>query len=131
MEPGGIRSVVSECLAFRKPNMEKSMLTSPTTITASDGPPPCGSDREFRQECRNMIRILSFTIDSLCENNFENDRKLQDIRTLIATLSTMRALAEDVELRFSGLSTPGYFADINGERYVAVNTCELERFSAK
>jgi hypothetical protein len=105
------------------------MVHSLDAITVRDGLP--GSEPGFRQECSNLIRILSFTVDSLCDDNFEDERKLRNIRTLIATLSSMKTLAEDLEFRCSGKKTPGCLDDINGVRYFAVNTYELERFSAK
>jgi len=82
-------------------------------------------------ECRNLIRILSFTIDSLCDDSSQDDRKLRNIRSLIAALSTVESLAEDLGFQLSGAPAPVYRGDINGVHYIAINTCELERFSVK
>jgi hypothetical protein len=107
------------------------MLTSPNANTISGGQPPVDIEMNFAVECRNVIRILSFTIDSLCEGHFEEDRKLSNIRSLISSLSTLESLADALEFRLAGVPEPDRMKDINGVHYIAVSTCELERFSAK
>jgi hypothetical protein len=132
MEPGGIKS--GDCgrpSGCRKSLMDKPMLTSPDAITVPQSPPTLGNETNFMAECRNLIRILSFTIDSLCDDSGEDDRKLRNIRSLIAALSTVESLAEDLGFQLTGVPAPVYRDDINGVHYIAINTCELERFSVK
>ena len=83
---------------------------------------------DISEECRNLIRVLSYTIDSLCSECSNSELKLRYIRALISSLSTLNTLSPD---RDHVLSAGEGLVDINGTHYVSIRSCDLERFSAK
>lgn len=80
------------------------------------------------EECRNLVRVLSFTIDSLCIDCQGSDMKLRHIRSLIASLSTLNSLSLETGKH---VTSQDFMEDTTGTRYYSVRDCELERFSAK
>lgn len=80
------------------------------------------------EECRNLIRVLSFTIDSLCIDCQRSDLKLRYMRSLIASLSTLNSLSDEMGKHGSAHD---FMEDGAGTRYYSVRDYELERFSAK
>jgi len=111
--------------------MENTVLPFPNAI---GGVYPMGRQNrrpDLVAECQHLIRILSFTIDSLCEDSEPNEKKLRHIRALISSLTSLKQVAEEHEHRIAGIPDLRGIDEINGTRYFAVNTCELERFSEK
>jgi hypothetical protein len=82
-------------------------------------------------EYRNLIRILTFTIDILCDDSEPTEKKLRNIRLLILSLSTFKVLAEQHESGQVEIPDQNFVDDLNGTRYCAVSNWELERFSKK
>ena len=80
---------------------------------------------------RNLIRILTFTIDILCDDSEPSEKKLRNIRLLILSLSTFKVLAEQRESGQVEIPDQNFVDDLNGTRYCAVSNWELERFSEK
>jgi len=109
--------------------MEPQVQNPPFPMILPEPPQRLRSGEEdIAEECRNLIRVLSFTIDSLCSECWASDLKLRYIRALISSLSTLNALSEGKDCQ---LPAADYLEDINGTRYVSVRDCELERFSAR
>ena len=90
-------------------------------------------DRETDNNCeyRNLIRILTFTIDTLCNDSDQGEKKLNNIQSLISSLSILHFLVEQRESQRAELLAQNFVDDLNGTRYCAVNNWELERFSEK
>jgi hypothetical protein len=89
---------------------------------------PRQDEDAIAEECRNLIRVLSFTIDSLCIDCQGSELKLRYLRSLIASLSTLNSLSGETGKH--DLSDD-FMEDNTGTRYYSVRDCELERFSAK
>jgi hypothetical protein len=131
MEPEGSGSVV-RIDRLQEFIMENQMTTIKSPVSLASAPAlRWHPDHHLIHECRNLIRILCFTIDSLCEDSEISERKLRSIQSLISSLSTLRDLAEEYESRIAGVQPRNFVDDFNGTRYYAVSTCELERFSEK
>jgi hypothetical protein len=117
---------------FRNPMMENQMISyhnpmNPLALREKN------RDREhdYRSEYRNLIRILTFTIDTLCDDSEPSEKKLRNIRSLITSLSTLHVLADQRESLQVEIPDQNFVDDLNGTRYCAVSNWELERFSEK
>jgi hypothetical protein len=95
----------------------------PDTIQEKTGSPAHQLD-----ECRNLIRVLSYAIDTLCRECDGDERKIMHIREMIASLSTLNSIIAAMDIRHS---CPGELPSDTQNAYVAVRSCELERFSAR
>jgi len=125
----GIRDCTSSLPGYRSCKMEHRVHRPhfpPLILGGHPNSYDCEDD--VADECRNLIRVLSFTIDSLCSEGVASEKKLRHIRALISSLSTMNALSDEND---PGTHRQEYIEDVNGTRYFSVRNCELERFSAK
>jgi hypothetical protein len=54
--------------------------------------------------CRNLIRILSFAIDTICREYDGDEQKIVHLRDLIASLSILNSITAtmDIRLPYSG-----------------------------
>ncbi len=86
---------------------------------------------DLTNECRSLIRLLSYTIDSLCEGNEYSEKNIRNIRSLITSLSSLKKVAEEHESMILDAPAMDFVDDASGNRYFAVRHCELERFSEK
>jgi len=129
MEPGRLRSGnyrnnppgIRSCMMEQVQNPHFPVVISGRPMSLHPG------EDDISEECRNLIRVLSYTIDSLCCECSHSELKLRYIRALISSLSTLNTLSPErnVPCAEEGL------VDINGARYVSIRSCDLERFSAK
>ena len=110
--------------------MRKRHALPPDPITGPDDPDGVDTRMKYEEGGRNLIRILSFTIDSLCDDTFDDDRKIKNIKALIASLSALESLAGP-RLSSAGATGACRFDTAGGMPYIAVRTCDLERFSVK
>jgi hypothetical protein len=89
------------------------------------------SDGNIAGECRNLIAVLSRKIETLCNECDEDPDRVTYIRSLTASLTTLNSLLKALEKERHYQPRTGLFEDTQEFKYIAVRTCDLERFSAK
>jgi hypothetical protein len=130
---GEIKSGIAVTSWLKEFPMENQMIVFPNQAVNL----PEGSTLQWENkpdlipECRNLIRTLVHTVDLLSEDRKNHERKLRNIRFLITSLSALKRLAEEHESCLADVSLGNSVDNPDGTRYIAVSTCELERFSEK
>jgi hypothetical protein len=89
------------------------------------------SNGNIAGECRDIIAVLSRKIDTLCNDCDEDTDRVTYIRSLTASLTTLNSLLKALENERLYHPRTGLFEDTQEFKYIAVRTCDLERFSAK
>jgi len=110
---------------------ELSQTPGPSIVAPANRVKMLDGQENFTSECRSLIRVLSYTIDSLCIDCDGESINAVNIRSLISSLNTMKSLVSELENKWPVTTTQDFFEDTNGTRYISVRNYETECFSAK
>jgi hypothetical protein len=112
--------------------MENQTIAFPNPIfLPADHAGMADRGQDYTSMRRELIRLLNFTIDSLCEGSEYTERDHRNIRSMITSLSAVQRLTGKNESHPDDVPVRNFVDDLNGTRYVAIRSCELERFSEK